>query len=145
MFINKKIKMINDSCFVKFISKQFVSHDTQNILMVFLSVLSIASFLQWLIRLYKELRSLPPGPWGFPVIGYLFFMGNEKHTRFMELAKQYGSLFSTRLGNQLTVVLSDYKLIRECFRRDDFSGRPDTPLLQTLNGFGEKICFNVKL
>lgn len=129
--------MISDSYFVKFVSKQFYLHDVQINLMVFLSALSIFTFLQWLFRLYKELRSLPPGPWGFPVIGYLFFMGNEKHTRFMELARQYGSLFSTRLGNQLTVVLSDYKLIRECFRRDDFSGRPDTPLMQTLNGFGE--------
>lgn len=130
--------MINDSYFVKFVSKQFYLHEVQINLIVFLSALSIFTFLQWLIKLYKELRSLPPGPWGFPVIGYLFFMGNEKHTRFMELARKYGSLFSTRLGNQLTVVLSDYKLIRECFRRDDFSGRPDTPLLQTLNGFGEK-------
>lgn len=134
--------MIHDSCLVKFVSKLFSSHDTQHIIMVFLSVLSIASFLQWIIKMYKELKSLPPGPWGFPVIGYLFFMGNEKHTRFMELAKQYGSMFSTRLGNQLTVVLSDYKLIRECFRRDDFSGRPDTPLLQTLNGFGETMILN---
>nr|AID61380.1 cytochrome P450 [Calliphora stygia] len=27
-------------------------------------------------------------------------------------------------------------MIRECFRREEFTGRPDTPFMQTLNGFG---------
>ncbi|XP_037936336.1 cytochrome P450 18a1 [Teleopsis dalmanni] len=128
--------MIADSYFIKLLLRQYKTNDVQHLLFVFISILTIVSFLQWLIKLYSELRKLPPGPWGFPVIGYLLFMGNEKHTRFMELAKQYGSLFSTRLGNQLTVVMSDYKMIRECFRREEFTGRPDTPFMQTLNGFG---------
>lgn len=80
---------------------------------------------------------LPPGPWGLPVMGYLAFIGHEKHTRYLELAKRYGSLFSARLGNQLTVVMSDYKMIRDAFRREEFTGRPDTPFMQTLDGFGE--------
>lgn len=110
--------------------------NVQNNLMVFFCALSVISFIQWMIKLYNEVKTLPPGPWGFPIVGYLTFMGHEKHTRFMELAKEYGTLFSARLGSQLTVVMSDYKMIRECFRRDEFTGRPDTPFMQTLNGFG---------
>ena len=135
--MKKFTKMLTDSYLINFIVRQFQCHDLQQLLLVFVSILSLVSFLQWLLNVYSELRKLPPGPWGLPVIGYLLFMGNEKHTRFMELAKQYGSLFSARLGNQLTVVMSDYKLIRECFRREEFTGRPDTPFMQTLNGFGK--------
>lgn len=131
--------MLTDSYLIKFALRQLQmeQQDAQHLLLVFLSFLTLISLLQWLLRNYRELRKLPPGPWGFPVIGYLLFMGNEKHTRFMELAKRYGSLFSTRLGSQLTVVMSDYKMIRECFRREEFTGRPDTPFMQTLNGYGK--------
>ncbi|XP_055909303.1 cytochrome P450 18a1 [Eupeodes corollae] len=128
--------MLSESVFIKLLLGQLKSNDLQHTLLVFLSIISVIKIIQWLMNLYKELKSLPPGPWGLPVIGYLAFMGNEKHTRFMELAKRYGTLFSTRLGSQLTVVMSDYKLIRECFRREEFTGRPDTPFMQTLNGFG---------
>ncbi|KAH8314788.1 hypothetical protein KR074_010792 [Drosophila pseudoananassae] len=131
--------MLADSYLIKFLLRQLQMQqkdDAQHLLLVFLGLLTLVTLLQWLLRHYRELQKLPPGPWGLPVIGYLLFMGNEKHTRFMELAKQYGSLFSTRLGSQLTVVMSDYKMIRECFRREEFTGRPDTPFMQTLNGYG---------
>lgn len=128
--------MLTESYLINLSIRAFQANDMQHLLFVFVTILTVISCLQWLINVYSELRKLPPGPWGFPIFGYLLFMGNEKHTRFMELAKQYGSLFSTRLGSQLTVVMSDYKMIRECFRREEFTGRPDTPFMQTLNGFG---------
>ncbi|ALC49375.1 Cyp18a1 [Drosophila busckii] len=131
--------MLADSYLIKCVLRQLQlqeQQDAQHLLFVFLCFLTLISGLQWLLRQIRALRKLPPGPWGLPVIGYLLFMGNEKHTRFMELAKRYGSLFSARLGNQLTVVMSDYKMIRECFRREEFTGRPDTPFMQTLNGYG---------
>lgn len=84
----------------------------------------------------REIRKLPPGPWGPPVVGYLPFLG-VRHKTFLTLARHYGTLFSARIGNQLTVVLSDYKLIREAFRREEFTGRPSTPLMHTLDGLGE--------
>lgn len=89
-----------------------------------------------LVTLVREVRKLPPGPWGPPVVGYLPFVG-VRHKTFLELARNYGALFSARLGNQLTVVLSDYRLIREAFRREEFTGRPSTPLMHTLEGLGE--------
>ncbi|XP_037973711.2 cytochrome P450 18a1 [Plutella xylostella] len=88
-----------------------------------------------LLALLREVRKLPPGPWGPPVVGYLPFVG-VRHKTFLELARSYGTLFSARLGNQLTVVLSDYRLIREAFRREEFTGRPSTPLMHTLDGLG---------
>lgn len=96
-------------------------------------IVYLASRLSTLLR---EMRKLPPGPWGPPVVGYLPFLG-VRHKTFLELARSYGALFSARLGNQLTVVLSDYKLIREAFRREEFTGRPSTPLMHTLDGLGK--------
>lgn len=111
--------------------------DLRNTLIVFIGLLTIILLLQWFYKYVKYLKTLPPGPWGIPMFGYLFFMCPEKHTGFMKLAKRYGTIFSARLGSQLTVVLSDYKIIREVFKREEFTGRPDTPLMQTLNGFGK--------
>lgn len=102
-------------------------------LLVVAGVVVLASRL---VSMMQEMRSLPPGPWGPPVVGYLPFLG-VRHKTFLELARNYGVLFSARLGNQLTVVLSDYKLIREAFRREEFTGRPSTPLMHTLDGLGE--------
>lgn len=96
----------------------------------------VALLVVRLIMVLQEIRKLPPGPWGPPVVGYLPFLG-VRHKTFLQLARSYGTLFSTRLGNQLTVVLSDYKLIREAFRREEFTGRPSTPLMHTLDGLGK--------
>nr|CAD7258396.1 unnamed protein product [Timema shepardi] len=101
-------------------------------LLVFLVVIVAVRLLQ----MFREVRSLPPGPWGFPVIGYLPFLKGDAHLHFKELAKKYGSMFSTKLGNQLIVVLSDYKTIREAFRREEFTGRPHTEFSSILGGYG---------
>lgn len=93
------------------------------------------------VALLREARKLPPGPWGPPVVGYLPFLG-VRHKKFLELARDYGALFSTRLGNKLTVVLSDYRLIREAFRREEFTGRPSTPLMHSLGGLGKHCSDN---
>ncbi|XP_077292942.1 cytochrome P450 18a1 [Arctopsyche grandis] len=62
--------------------------------------------------------------------------GGAKHNQYLSLAAKYGPMFSARLGNQLTVVLSDYRIIRDAFRREEFTSRPDTPFMQTIEGFG---------
>ncbi|CAB3242029.1 unnamed protein product [Arctia plantaginis] len=100
-----------------------------------LAVAGIAMLVLILASYIRETRQLPPGPWSPPIVGYLPFLG-VRHKTFLELARQYGTLFSARLGNQLTIVVSDYKLIREAFRREEFTGRPSTPLMHTLDGLG---------
>lgn len=103
------------------------------LLVVFVLVLSSVRSIQMLI----ENRKFPPGPWGFPIIGYLPLMKGVCHLHYNDLARKYGSMFSTRLGNQLVVVLSDHKIIREAFRREEFTGRPHTEFMNILDGYGE--------
>ncbi|KMQ90114.1 cytochrome p450 18a1, partial [Lasius niger] len=101
--------------------------------LVFISVVLTVVYIRWL----KYIRTLPPGPWGLPIFGYLRSMkGNLMHLRYSELAKKYGSIFSVRLGNQLVVVLSNYRVIRDAFRREDFTGRPHTEFTNILDGYG---------
>lgn len=108
--------------------------DIVYILLVFISVFLI---VRWFIQWIKYIRTIPPGPWGLPFLGYLPFMKGELHLRYSELAQKYGPIFSARMGNQLVVVLSDYRVIRDTFRREEFTGRPHTEFTNILDGYGK--------
>lgn len=112
---------------------------------VFVAVLVLIYLIQWLVKYIHKIKMLPPGPWGIPIFGFLPFMTAEKPACFMDLAKKYGSVFSTRMGNQLMVVISDHKLIRENFRKQEYSDRPDTPLMGVLDGYGRCTEFTYPL
>lgn len=102
------------------------------VLVVFLAVLLVVRAVQIL----REAVSLPPGPWGLPILGSLPFLKGDLHLHFRDLTHKYGSLISTRLGTQLIVVLSDYKMIRDAFRKEEFTGRPTTEFTNILGGYG---------
>lgn len=110
-----------------------VEEFSTKILLVFVTVL----FLVRVFQLLKEASSLPPGPWGVPVLGSLPFLKGDLHLHFRDLTHKYGSLISTRLGSQLIVVLSDYKMIRDAFRKEEFTGRPTTEFTALLDGYGK--------
>lgn len=103
------------------------------VLAVFLAVLLAVRTLQIL----REASSLPPGPWGIPILGCLPFLKGDLHLYLSDLTQKYGSLISTRLGSQLIVVLSDYKMIRDTFRKEEFTGRPKTEFMSILDGYGK--------
>ncbi|KAH1003042.1 hypothetical protein HUJ05_010991 [Dendroctonus ponderosae] len=86
---------------------------------------------------WLESRQLPPGPWGVPVFGSLLRIKGDLHLFYRDLTHKYGSLISARLGSQLIIVLSDYKTIRDAFRKEEFTGRPSTELTNILDGYGE--------
>ncbi|KAH0822593.1 hypothetical protein GEV33_000198 [Tenebrio molitor] len=102
------------------------------VLAVFVAVLLSVRFLQ----MVREASALPPGPWGLPILGSLPFLKGDLHLHFRDLTHKYGSLISTRLGSQLIVVLSDYKMIRDAFRKEEFTGRPTTEFTALLDGYG---------
>lgn len=109
-----------------------------SVLAVFCGVLLFVRYLQ-ILRTY---RTLPPGPWGLPILGSLPFLKGDLHIYFRDLGYRYGSFFSTRLGSQLFVVLSDYKLIRDAFRKEEFTGRPSNEFTDILGGYGEYFFLN---
>nr|QSD59119.1 CYP306A1 [Diaphanosoma celebensis]QST15037.1 CYP306A1 protein [Diaphanosoma celebensis] len=90
----------------------------------FLAILLLLLAL-WLFRVRSiDDLPLPPGPWSLPWLGYLPFIDTEApYETFQQLARQYGPVYSVRLGDVFTVVVSDPKLIRQAFAQEAFAGR----------------------
>ncbi|CAG2109496.1 unnamed protein product [Medioppia subpectinata] len=85
----------------------------------------------------SHLLPLPPGPFGVPVLGFLPFLGqNYFHITLTDLSKRFGPIYQIFLGNKRIVVINDTNIIREAFRLQVFSGRPDTELTKILQGYG---------
>ena len=103
-------------------------------LLIFVTVVLVS---YWLYLKYSRICKLPPGPWGLPYCGYIPFIKEGIHLHFTKLAKKYGGIFSVSMGSELTVVLSDYRIIRDSFRREDFSGKPHDDFMNIIDGYGK--------
>ena len=75
-------------------------------------------------------KNLPPSPFTLPGLGsigvVLAIRKRRPHHVFLDLAKQYGPIFSFTIGVRRAVVLSGYDVIHEALvkKSDAFSGRP---------------------
>ncbi|XP_033647428.1 cytochrome P450 2U1-like [Asterias rubens] len=81
-------------------------------------------------------KNLPPGPTGWPVIGSaLALRRGLSHHVFTHWSKQYGEVFSVRLGGKLVVVLNDLRCIKDALHKqaDVFSDRHNSTV-NKLNG-----------
>ncbi|XP_072045615.1 steroid 17-alpha-hydroxylase/17,20 lyase-like [Amphiura filiformis] len=95
-------------------------------LAIFVTVLFVVQkFLCWLTQ--KPLK-YPPGPPSLPFIGNMavFMTGRAPYHVLKELADQFGSVVSLKMGTGRFVVLSTVEAIREAFVRQSecFAGRP---------------------
>ncbi|KAL7593719.1 cytochrome P450 76T24 [Lactuca sativa] len=64
---------------------------------------------------------LPPGPYGFPIIGNLLEFGPNPHHSLAILSKRYGPLMSLKLGSRMTIVISSPDMAKEFFQTHDIS------------------------
>ncbi|KAG8545726.1 hypothetical protein GDO81_020433, partial [Engystomops pustulosus] len=85
-------------------------------------------------------KNLPPGPKPLPIIGNIHMMdvGRPQKT-FMQMAKEYGSVFSIQLGMSKSVILHGYDTIKEALvdHAEFFSDRPQSPVFtETTKGYG---------
>lgn len=83
-------------------------------------LLSAFVLLIWLMqKSNKENCFLPPGPRGWPLVGYLPYLGSNLHDDFSELAKIYGPIYKVWLGQRLGIVISSAALVKEVVRDED--------------------------
>ena len=80
-------------------------------------------------------RNLPPGPWGWPLLGYLpnlaialYRTGLHPHQIFVKMSKDHGSIFSMYIGGKLVVALHKFKTVKEAFRNPHLIDRPPSPV-----------------
>ncbi|KAL1436693.1 hypothetical protein MTO96_049419 [Rhipicephalus appendiculatus] len=103
-----------------------------------------ASVMQDSWKVLKRIlrRDLPPGPRGFPFLGYLPFMLKDGHWEVDTLRKKYGNIFGLHLGLRYVVFLCDYDSVKQALSHNALLYRPkEFPLssnphesLITLNG-----------
>ncbi|XP_040283187.1 cytochrome P450 2K6-like [Bufo bufo] len=61
-------------------------------------------------------KNFPPGPPPLPIIGNMHIVdGNKPYRTFMQLSKEYGQVFSIKLGPSKSIVLSGYDTIKDAF------------------------------
>ncbi|XP_023650393.2 cytochrome P450 2J2-like [Paramormyrops kingsleyae] len=97
------------------------------------SFFAVFFILGALIR-QKGPKNYPPGPWPLPFVGNLFSFDSSKiHLQFAKLSKQYGNIFSLRLGHNI-VVVNGFKLVKEALvhHGENFADRPELPLFEDI-------------
>ena len=68
------------------------------------------------VRHFRANRLYPPGPRGFPFLGYLYVLWTpDKRKLFAELRAEHGDVFSFNLGCRLVVVINGFETLRQAF------------------------------
>ncbi|XP_038051670.1 cytochrome P450 2J6-like [Patiria miniata] len=95
-------------------------------------LLGVAVFLV-VLRFLRRPRNLPPGPWGWPILGnlpQLTWSGGELHENISKLTARYGKVVSVNLAGISMVVLHGHDTVKEAFSRQELSERPPAYMTQ---------------
>ncbi|KAK7040215.1 hypothetical protein VNI00_010021 [Paramarasmius palmivorus] len=81
-------------------------------------ILVVLTAAVWFLQLGRRESYLPPGPPTLPVLGNIhIFPTKYPHYRFTEWARQYGTIYSLKIGSQTAVVLNTMEHVRELLDR----------------------------
>ncbi|KAL7642656.1 UNVERIFIED_CONTAM: hypothetical protein RMT77_007221 [Armadillidium vulgare] len=99
-------------------------------MLIELILIGLVIFTLWNIT--KKPSNYPPGPWGYPIIGYIPNGKFGFEAKINQLRKEHGSIFCWKIGAKVLVFINDYKLIKEAFQNITFANRPDLIFLSFL-------------
>lgn len=105
---------------------------------------SIGIIAYTVFRSSSTLKRLPPGPRGIPVLGNLLQVPVLRpYPQFREWAKQYGSIFSLKLGPQNVIVLNTAQASNELLneRSKIYSSRPPPHVAHDIMSAGQRLVF----
>lgn len=116
------------------------------------SLVCIATFIfiiWWRTCASRSRVCLPPGPRGWPWVGYLpnvvyqmAWKKRETHEVIGDLAKTYGGACGLRLGAKNVVVLNGYEAIKEAFQHPDMNDRPQNVMIKDIDDVGTGILYS---
>ncbi|KAD8100855.1 hypothetical protein FH972_027329 [Carpinus fangiana] len=81
---------------------------------------------QWVWKISKKKKKLPPGPRGFPFFGNLHMLGELPHRDLHQLAQKHGPVMYLRLGLVPAIVVSSPQAAEQFLKAHDlvFASRP---------------------
>ncbi|XP_058098045.1 geraniol 8-hydroxylase-like [Magnolia sinica] len=88
-------------------------------------------------------RNAPPGPTGWPVIGYLPYLTDRLHEDLHKFSFTYGPIFSLRMGQKPAIVVSSPDITREILKHKDltFSSRTITEAVRCVTYDATSLVF----
>ncbi|XP_015783573.1 cytochrome P450 2C70 [Tetranychus urticae] len=89
------------------------------------SLIGLALFwlVKYLFNTIQRIRSLPAGPWGLPIVGYLPFIKDDIYLVFDQLSKKYGPVYSLKLGSFDVVLVCDWPHMKDAVANDALLAR----------------------
>ncbi|KAI8493798.1 cytochrome P450 2 sub U member 1 [Branchiostoma belcheri] len=100
------------------------------------------TFLLLVCFFLKRRKNLPPYPAGcVPVLGHLLALGRAPHLKLTAWRRQYGDVFTVRMGMEDVVVLNGYTAVKDALvdRSELFASRPENYMLDVTFGFGKDV------
>nr|Q27712.1 RecName: Full=Cytochrome P450 2L1; AltName: Full=CYPIIL1 [Panulirus argus]AAB03106.1 cytochrome P450 [Panulirus argus] len=82
----------------------------------------------------KKPSGLPPGIWGWPLVGRMPSRSKHLADQVKQLRKKYGDIITWRIGTRVNVFLCNFKLVKTALSKFECSDRPD---FYTFKLFGE--------
>ncbi|KAK1232043.1 hypothetical protein PQX77_004826 [Marasmius sp. AFHP31] len=110
----------------------------------------IAAIIFLVVRRFDLARrrqtSLPPGPKGLPILGNIRDIANRQDSlwiTYCQWAQRFGDVFHLSVFGDHTIVLSSLEAVTELLekRSQNYSDRPDMPMLVGLIGGDRQIAF----
>nr|WNT44077.1 CYP82N13 [Corydalis yanhusuo] len=90
-------------------------------------------------------KQAPMAAGAWPVLGHLHLFGGGElpHKMLAGMAEKYGPAFTMKFGMHRTLVVSDTKIVRECFTTHDtlFANRPSTTAFHLMTYDQESVAF----
>ncbi|KAJ4954271.1 hypothetical protein NE237_011054 [Protea cynaroides] len=101
------------SIFLSTITTYNSSNPLAAILLVFFTALVVFLLIPIIFH-HRNWRNAPPGPYGWPILGYLpYLTGGNLHATFLHLSKTYGPFYSLRVGQKPAIIITSPEVARE--------------------------------
>lgn len=91
------------------------------ILLLFLFIFQLLSYLKRNKKLHARLPPHPPSPPAIPIIGHLHLLKPLIHQAFRHLSDQYGPLISLRLGSSQFIIVNTPSLAKEFLKTHELT------------------------
>ena len=97
---------------------------------IYLIVILLVLIVYRYWRSWKHPDNFPPGPRRpLPIFGDAYILGKDSANGFYSLHKKYGKVFGMWLGQNQTVVVSDFELLQDILNKPEYSFREDPPAM----------------